>query len=182
MPSPPTPSLFLIGYRGTGKSTVGRLLADRLGRPLVDSDALIEAAAGCSIAELFARAGEAAFRDLEEAVLADVCRQPGRVVATGGGVVLREANRRRLREAGLVAWLTADAETIAERLAGDPSTADRRPALTSGGRAEVEALLRQREPLYRECAGVTVATAGQSPEAVAAAILGEWTNYCSGCR
>jgi shikimate kinase len=175
MSSPLPDCLFLIGYRCTGKSTVGRLLAGRLGRPFLDTDDLVEARAGCSIAELFARSGEAAFRDLEEAALADACYPPGGVVATGGGVVLREANRRRLRESGFVAWLTADAETISARLAGDPASAGRRPALTVGGRAEVEALARQRELLYRECAHLAVETAGQSPEAVASAILAAWT-------
>jgi shikimate kinase len=96
---------------------------------------------------------------------------PNLVVATGGGVVLREDNRERLKT-GRVVWLTADADTLWRRISGDASTADRRPALTSaGGKTEVELLLRTREPLYSGCADLTIDTTNLSPEAAARMIL-----------
>jgi shikimate kinase len=183
MPSPPPrPLLFLIGYRGTGKTTVGRLLADRLGWDFADADDHVEAAAGRSIADVFAAEGEPGFRDREAAALADLCRRDRHVVSTGGGVILRPANRDLLRSAGLVVWLTADPETIWTRLQTDPTTAARRPKLTAaGGVEEVRELLAAREPLYRETAALRIPTDALSPEAVADAILSSWTGG-STCR
>jgi len=166
--------LFLIGARGTGKSTVARLLAAALGWDWVDADAELEARCGRSIRAVFAEEGEAGFRNREEAVLAELCRRERVVVATGGGVVLRPANRERLRS-GKVIWLTADADTLCRRLALDPITAERRPALAGGVAAddptEVALVLRQREPLYRDCADATVDTTGRSPEEITRQIL-----------
>lgn len=165
------PSIFLVGYRATGKSTVARLLSRKLGWDWVDADELLEQRHGRTIRQIFAEEGEAGFREKEAAVLEELCRRPRHVIATGGGVVLREANRERLRAAGKVIWLTADAATIWDRLQTDPSTGERRPALTVGGRAEVEELLRAREPLYRACADLVVETAERSPEEIVAHIL-----------
>ena len=166
--------LFLIGARGTGKSTVARLLAAALGWDCVDADAELEARCGQSIRAVFAEEGEAGFRDREEAVLAELCRRERVVVATGGGVVLRPANRERLRS-GKVIWLTADADTLCRRLALDPVTAERRPALAGGAAAhdpaEVALVLRQREPLYRDCADAAVDTTNRTPEEITRAIL-----------
>ena len=167
--------IFLIGYRGTGKSTVARLLAEALGWDWVDADAELEAHSGRSIRSIFAEEGEQGFRDREEAILKDLCARTQVVVATGGGVVLRESNRQRLQTAGRVVWLTADADTICRRLAADPSTAERRPALTAAAgacdRAEVEELLRKREPFYRVCADAVVDTTHDSPEKVVRGLL-----------
>lgn len=124
--------LFLIGYRGSGKTTVGRILADRLGWAFVDADDRTEAAAGKSIAAIFAAEGEAGFRAREADTLAVLCRLTNHVVATGGGVVLRPANRELLRSVGFVAWLVASPEAAWERLTADPTTSDRRPNLTAG--------------------------------------------------
>lgn len=169
------PLIFLTGYRGTGKTTVGRLLAAELGWPFVDVDDRIEAAAGTSVAAIFAGEGEAGFRDREAAALAELAGLTRHVIATGGGAILRPANRELLRAAGFVAWLTARPETIWQRLQADPTTAARRPNLTAaGGLAEVQALLAAREPLYRETAHSAFDTDQQSPEAVAAAILTAW--------
>ncbi len=167
----PVPVLFLVGYRCTGKTTVARLVAERIGWPWVDADALLEERAGKTIREIFAEEGEGGFRQRESAVLEGLCAAGSRVVATGGGVVLSPANRARLRASGTVVWLRADAETIWRRLQGDATTAERRPVLTVGGRAEVEELLRLREPLYRECADWSVDTAGRSPEEVAELVV-----------
>ena len=162
--------LFLIGYRGTGKSTTAELLALRLGWDWVDADALLEQRAGRSIRQIFETEGEAAFRDLEATLLAELCQRRRLVVATGGGVVVRPENRQHLKE-GTVVWLTGDAATLWQRLAACHTTAERRPALTVGGLAEIEALLATREPWYAECAHFTVDTVGRSPPQVAEAIL-----------
>ncbi len=109
-PGRPGQGLALIGYRGTGKSTVGRILADRLNRKFLDADLEIEARAGRSIRSIFTEWGEAVFRDWEEQTLAELTSAfPDAIVATGGGVVLREINRHRIRGLGFVVWLRADA-------------------------------------------------------------------------
>ena len=165
------PLLFLIGYRGSGKTTVGRIVADRLGWDFIDADAVLEERYGQTIREIFAAEGEAGFRDKETAVLADLCGRTNTVIATGGGIVLREQNRQRLKQHGFVAWLTADPPTLLARIQSDPTTAERRPALAGGGLAEVERLLAVREPLYRACADVVVPAGALSPEQAADAIL-----------
>jgi shikimate kinase len=172
--------VILVGYRGTGKTTVGGLLAARLGWEFADADDLVEATAGKSVAAIFADEGEAGFRDREAAALGELCRRERLVLASGGGAVLRPANRELLRGAGLVAWLTATPETIWARLQGDSTTAARRPNLTpAGGIGEVRALLAAREPLYRELAHFTVATDAPSPGEVADAILTAWNGSCT---
>ncbi|MCS6851438.1 MAG: shikimate kinase [Gemmataceae bacterium] len=168
--------VFLVGYRGTGKSTVARHLARRLGWGWVDADAVLEERFGRSIRQIFADEGEAGFRAKEAAVLHDLVALSRHVVATGGGVVLRSENRELLRR-GWVVWLTADPDTIERRLSGDAATAERRPNLTVGGRAEIETLLRLREPLYREVAHLTVDTVGRPPDEIAEAILREMKRF-----
>ncbi|HYV39822.1 MAG TPA: shikimate kinase [Gemmataceae bacterium] len=163
--------IFLIGLRGTGKSSVARLLAERLGWNWRDADADLEQQQGRSIREIFAHDGETAFRDIEAAIFADLCNLPRHVVATGGGIILRADNRQRLKDSGKVVWLTADAGTLWQRLQVDPDTKHRRPDLTVGGLAEIEGLLQVREPLYAECAHFVVDTVGRCPEDVAKAIL-----------
>jgi shikimate kinase len=159
-----------VGYRGTGKSTVGRLVAERLGWPFIDADRELEAMAGRSIAEIFAEEGEGRFRDLEASILSEVSKRPGVVLATGGGVVLREPNRKALKDFGRVIWLTAAPEVLANRLRDDRGE---RPALTAAGTlAEIATVLETRVPLYREVAHAVVATDGRSAEEVAEAVLG----------
>jgi shikimate kinase len=171
MPNPTAP-IFLIGYRGTGKTTVGRLLAERLNCKSIDADDEIERRAGKSIAAIFADDGEAAFRDLEAAVMAQLCQRTQLIVAPGGGAVLREATRDAMRAAGPVVWLTASVDAIVSRLAEDAVTGSRRPNLTAaGGRAEIEAVLAARTPIYRACATFVVDTEGKSPAAVADEII-----------
>jgi shikimate kinase len=166
--------IYLIGYRGTGKTTVGPVLAARLGWSFVDADVLLEERAGRSIREIFASEGEAGFRDREEANLRELATRDRHVIATGGGIILRPSNRELLKATGFVAWLTASPEAIWSRMQGDPTTAARRPSLAQGGLAEVRELLTQREPHYREAANVAVPTEGVSPEAAADAILAAW--------
>lgn len=160
--------VFLIGFRGTGKTSVARELAARLNCNWLDADDVIEQRAGKSIAEIFADDGEAAFRDMESRVVEDLSGQAGLIVSLGGGAVLRESNRGAICGAGPVVWLTASVDSIVARLAADGSTASRRPNLTpTGGRAEIESLLNQRMPLYRECATLIVDTEGKTVAQVA---------------
>jgi shikimate kinase len=166
--------IYLIGYRGTGKTTVGPVLAARLGWAFVDADVLLEERAGRTIRDIFANEGETGFRDREEANLRELAARDRHVIATGGGIILRPSNRELLKATGFVVWLTASPEAIWERMQGDPTTAARRPALAQGGLAEVRELLSQREPHYRGIADVVVPTEGVSPEAVADAILAAW--------
>ncbi|MGD9634854.1 MAG: shikimate kinase [Pirellulales bacterium] len=163
--------IFLVGYRGTGKTTVARLVAQRLARESLDADYEIERRAGKSIAAMFADEGEGPFRELEAAVIADLARTR-LVVSTGGGAVLREANRAAMLAAGPIVWLTASVDTIAKRIASDVATARLRPNLTAaGGRAEIEAVLAARTPIYEACATFVVDTEGKTPAAVADEIV-----------
>lgn len=147
--------LSLVGMPGSGKSTVGRQLARRLGLPFFDSDQRIEQRLGCSIREYFAREGEPAFRDVEEQVLADLSRGPTAVVATGGGAVLREANRRHLREAGRVIYLRSSPDELFRRLRHDTQ----RPLLqVADPLGKLRALYAERDPLYREAAHFQIET------------------------
>lgn len=173
----PPRGLVLIGYRGTGKSTVGRILAERVGRAFFDADREIEARAGRSIRSIFTELGEAAFRDWEERTLAGLTAEhPGAVVATGGGAVLREANRSKLRGFGFVVWLTAHPSELARRLQADRPGLAGRPSLTAAGTLdEIDQVLAARSPLYAGLADVVIPTDGEDPWGVAEAILRCWT-------
>jgi shikimate kinase len=163
-------NLILIGARGCGKSTIGRLLAERLGCPYFDSDDEIEARAGKSIAEIFAAEGEAGFRDRETQVVADLAAQDRAVIALGGGAVVRPENRRAI-EQGRVVWLTASPATLWRRIEADAATAERRPPLSpQGGITEIIATLDARREIYRRCAHLVVDTEGKSPGEIADAI------------
>jgi shikimate kinase len=150
------PRLTLIGYRASGKSTVGRLAAARLGWPFVDADQVVEHALGQPIRAFWAEHGEAAFRDAESAALERILAgERCLVLATGGGAVLRPENRALLRaRGGTVAYLQAPAEALQARLR---HSAGHRPSLTGAPVAdEVPALLAARDPLYREIAVAVV--------------------------
>ena len=153
-------SFIFIGYRGTGKTTVAQKLADQLEISAFDSDVEIERQAGKNIAEIFAQDGEPAFRDLEEAVIAEILARPTPLaLATGGGAILRDNTRKLLRQAGRVIWLTATPETILHRITHDAASKTMRPNLTSlPMRDEIVALLEQRIPLYAETAHEIIAT------------------------
>jgi len=129
----PSRNVILIGYRGCGKTCVGRELAARLHWPFVDTDEQVEATAGRSIREIFEQDGEVAFRQLEPRAIADVTRASGQVIAVGGGALLSAANRAALRQAGVCVWLTAPATELRRRLRADPRTGATRPALTARG-------------------------------------------------
>jgi shikimate kinase len=144
-------SVVLIGYRGSGKTTVGKRLADRLWQPFVDTDDLVVRKAGKSILEIFEQQGEAAFRDLESTVVRDALMLQEHVISLGGGALLREENRTALKaSAHKVVYLKCDPEELYKRITADPESAAARPDLTAtGGLDEVKNLLAAREPTYR---------------------------------
>jgi shikimate kinase len=157
-------SIVLIGFMGTGKSSVGRQLARATRWPRFDTDQMIATALGMPITKIFARLGEERFREEETAVLEKLDAAQPSIIVTGGGVVLRAKNIERLRELGTVVCLTADLPTLLKRLA----RSSHRPLLETENRVEtVRTLLLEREPLYREAANLTVDTSTLSHEQVA---------------
>lgn len=166
-------NLVLIGYRATGKTSVGAELARLLKRPFVDLDQVLVAEAGQSVAEIVAQGGWEEFRRLEKDLVARYRHSRGQVLATGGGVVLDPENTRILQENGVLIWLTADPETIRARLEGDQPRDAFRPSLTGGDTvSEVLEVLKFREPLYRAAARVIIDTTDQSIPQVVQEILG----------
>ncbi len=151
--------ITLIGYRGSGKSSVARLLATALEISWVDSDDVIEERTGHSIREIFATKGESEFRRLEQDVIQELTRQDSVVIAAGGGAILSAENRRRMKEAGPVVWLQAGIQQLAGRIEQDETTAERRPSLTGQSVAEeIEAVLSARLTQYRDAATIIINT------------------------
>jgi len=151
-------AIVLMGFMGTGKSEVGRRLAQRLGRAFVDTDQLVEERTGKRVAAIFAEDGEAAFRTLERDAVADAVARGGAVISVGGGAVLDPENVRRLRDAGSLVYLTARPEIILRRI-GNPAS---RPLLKDDPHAAVSRLLAERGPVYAAAADVTVDTSERS--------------------
>jgi shikimate kinase len=159
--------LFLVGFMGAGKSTVGRIVAERMGRRFVDLDDSVEERTGTTIAEIFETEGEQAFRELESEVLLGVGGEDEVVVACGGGIVLSDENRRLMRDLGCVIYLAVTPEEALARVGGAQS----RPLL-AGKSGEVAAgLLDARRKLYESAADFTIDTAGKSPEDVGEEVL-----------
>lgn len=176
----PPKNIVLIGFMGSGKSTVGRELHQRLGYPWVDTDHLIEQRERKSIAAIFAESGEEAFRDLETRVLEELNEPqvPRRIISTGGGVIGRAQNRALLRGLGYVVWLHAPTSVIVERTSKNRD----RPLLhTEDPVARIEALLAVRQPLYAETAHLKVDTAGLDCGELATGIL-ESARYFFSCQ
>lgn len=162
-------NLILVGPMGAGKSTIGRLLAKELHLPFKDSDKEIEVRTGADIPWIFDVEGEQGFRDREQAVIADLCREDGLVLATGGGAVLREANREALRAGGRVVYLHTSVEQQLERTARDRN----RPLLRTANPGQVlRDLLAIRDPLYRQIADVIIETDQRPPRLVVQEVLG----------
>ena len=155
-------NIFLIGYRCTGKSSVGKRLADRLDRPFVDTDRLLAAEAGLSIKEVVAKHGWEVFRTMENAIVKRVCTPAQHVVATGGGVVLDPENVKRMKNSGRLIWLQANSETIKNRMMRDSATEAFRPALTlKNSITDIEQSLNERYPLYKQASDLCVETDGR---------------------
>ena len=150
-------NIALIGYRGTGKTTIGRKLASQLWMDFVDTDALIVQRAGKTIRDIFGEAGEAGFRALEAQVVSEVAERDNQVIALGGGAVLRAENVAAVRRNARVIWLQADPEVLHQRIQADTTTAASRPNLTAGGGLEeIRTLLAERAASYRAAADVTL--------------------------
>jgi len=162
-------TLWLVGMMGAGKSTVGPLVAERLGRPFVDLDEVVAAAAGASIPDLFDAEGEAGFRRREAAALAQVAGSEA-VVACGGGIVVDPENVAVLRRTGMVAWLAAPPEVLAARVADGSG----RPLAGEAG-AEVAARLASREAAYAAAAHWRVEAAGRTPVEIAEEVARRWS-------
>jgi shikimate kinase len=166
--------IILTGYRATGKSAIGKILADLLGCDFIDTDQAIEEMQGETIAEVVSRGGWDLFRRKEEDMLLELAQSKNKVIATGGGSVMHENAWAKLREDGLVVWLTADVKTICQRLDADSNTEDQRPPLTEMGTMdEITMVLNERQPLYEKSSDLTINTEGKNPEEVAETILAE---------
>ena len=167
----PGRNIVLIGLMGAGKTTVGQAVAERLGRPFVDTDTLVEAEAHRSVAEIFATDGERAFRRLEAAAVRRVAALRGQVIAVGGGAVLDAGNVTQLRSTGDLVLLDADPSTLAERV-GDTES---RPLLSGADdpSAELGRLRDARAAAYADAAGHVIDTTGREPAAIADAVL-DW--------
>lgn len=171
-------NIVLIGYRGTGKSHVGRLLADRLSFPYVSIDKAIVLRAGMSIPEIVSNFGWPAFRDREALEVKEISVWDSIVIDTGGGVVERPENIESLRENGCIIWLKASVDTIVSRIEAGTD----RPALTTGKSftEEVAEVLARRIPLYRSAAMYEIDTDGVAPEEIAAQIVMLWQKRSCG--
>jgi shikimate kinase len=152
-------NIFFVGMMGAGKTTLGKAVADRLGRVFVDTDRVLVERTGVPVATIFEIEGEDGFRRRESSVLAEFAAGDDQVVATGGGIVIVADNRRVMRESGTVVYLRARLERLWERTRDDAT----RPLLaTADPRGRLAELLQAREPLYREAAHVVVETGSQS--------------------
>ncbi len=164
--------ITLIGYRGCGKTVIGRQLAEQLGWSFIDTDEVVEENAGRTIREIFQTDGEMAFRKMEAGVLDDALTGRRRVVGVGGGAVLARRNRKAMRAAGECVWLTAPPGELQRRIETDPRSDSRRPNLTNHpGLPEVEAVLQARMPVYEATADHVISTVDRSVEQVVEAVL-----------
>lgn len=163
-------NIVLIGFMGSGKTSIGRIVAQRLGFQFVDTDAVIVERAGMQVAEIFERHGEAWFREQETATLRSLSILNRAVISTGGGIVTREENHALLRELGFVVWLTASEDVIFERV----SRNTKRPLLqTPNPRATVHELLEKRRGLYEAVAQFTLDTTTLAHETTASTLIAE---------
>jgi shikimate kinase len=156
-------NLWLVGMMGSGKTTVGRVVAARADRPFRDVDLIVAERLGTSIPELWQRDGEATFRAIESAIIAELAAEGGAIISTGGGAILLEANRKAMRRTGTVVWLQAPARVLASRVGGSLD----RPVLGGGGETRLSELLEGRLEAYEAAAHHTVSTEDRTPGEVA---------------
>ncbi len=165
-------NIILMGYRCTGKTSAGRRLAERLGRPFYDTDALVEGQMQRTIPQIVAERGWQAFREAETAVIRDLSGADHSVIALGGGAVLDVRNVESLKRNGFFVWLSAEAETITARMEKDADGGAARPSLTGKPFvSETNAVMAEREPLYQRLADLVVDTTRIETDRVAEAIL-----------
>jgi shikimate kinase len=166
-------NVVLIGFRGSGKTTVGKALAAKLGREFIDCDDFIEKRTHLTIREIFELGGESRFRALESEAIAELAKLDGKVIATGGGAVLKYQNMQVFkRNASKIFFLEVGPETAMERIEGDPATRSRRPALTDKDPAtEIREQIAFRAPYYAKAQDVTIQAEGRKVEEVVAEIL-----------
>ena len=162
-------NIVLIGMRGSGKTTVGKILARKLGRELIEMDELIFRRAGLTIPEIVERYGWSKFRDIEEEITGEVAGRDNIVNAAGGGVVTIEKNIEKLKKSGVLVWLKASVDTLVRRIGEDTE----RPPLISGRtrREDIEITLAERMSLYQKAADLVVDTENQTPEEVADLVM-----------
>jgi len=161
----PFKRILLTGFRATGKSLVGQLLADRLDMEFLDTDALLCQRFGCSVTEFVGKYDWDRFRQQEEQLLLDLCERADVVIATGGGAILHERAWQLLRRQSFCIWLQADEATIQQRLSGDDQSEHQRPSLTGEDPClEVKTLLAERTPLYQKGSDLTLQTDGYTPQ------------------
>lgn len=166
------PLVVLTGFRATGKTAVGRILAELLGYRFIDTDEVITDRLGCSIAESVERDGWQPFRDIEEDVLTELTGEKNVVIATGGGAVLHRDTWQQLHNQAFVIWLRADLASILSRLGADKKTALQRPSLIGQDQeTEIVALLKEREPIYRAGSDMEIDTENKTPKALAATVF-----------
>lgn len=164
-------NLILVGYRASGKTTVGEILARRMGWHFVDLDDLVARKAGKTIAEIFASEGEEGFRRREREACEQLRKSKNHVIALGGGTLMDPECRALIKRVGKSIWLKAPASVLWSRISRDEASARNRPDLTAeGGLTEVESLLRQRDPIYKSVSVHVVDSVTDSPEEIAEAI------------
>lgn len=165
--------IILIGYRGTGKTSIGKRLAERLHLSFVDTDRLVEEAAGKTIREIIGEGGWVSFRKKEREAIKALTSLPKSVIATGGGAVMDEENAALLKKEGVLIWLTAGVEIILQRLDADAATTDQRPPLSHDDlRKEVADTLAVRTPVYRRLADFSIDTGASGIDASVERIVG----------
>jgi shikimate kinase len=167
--------IILIGYRCTGKTSVGKRIAERLGVPFCDTDDLIQSEAGMTIAEIVAAGGWEAFRVQELTIIKTLpsSSEGIGIIAVGGGAVMDAENRTVLKQLGICVWLTADVKTIVERMRADQGSDAKRPPLSRNGlEQETATMLKERGPLYEALADCVVATTGKQIDEIAEEVCG----------
>jgi shikimate kinase len=168
-------NLYLIGYRGCGKSSVAPLVGEQLGWKVVDSDQVIQDQAGTTIAEIFAEQGEPAFRALEQAAIGKIAQTSNQVISLGGGAPMFEANRNVISATGKTVYLSAPADVLWSRIRQDAVSDTQRPDLTDeGGLTEVKSMLAVRDSVYAACADCTIECGSLTVQEVADQILEWW--------
>lgn len=171
----PKPNIYLVGYRGSGKSTVAPLLAQQLGFRSVDTDFLLEQKLGEPIADFFRHAGESKFRELESQVVESVSKQRNQIISLGGGSVLASENRTAIRSTGYVVWLNCSVNVLASRLSKDQKGGAPRPSLTGLGVVEeIQSVLKVREPIYRDIADCILNADDLTPQQITQEIASWW--------